>query len=34
MECVTSSRAHPVIVGGHLSLRYDDNLDCLNVKAQ
>ena len=28
------SRAHPVIVGGRLYLRYDENLYCFNVKAQ
>jgi len=28
------SRANPVVVGGRLYLRYDDNLYCFNVKAQ
>ena len=28
------SRAHPVIVGGRLYLRFDENLYCFNVKAQ
>jgi len=28
------SWAHPVVVGGRLYLRYDDNLYCFNVKAQ
>jgi outer membrane protein assembly factor BamB len=27
------SRAHPVIAGGRLYLRYDDNLYCFDVKA-
>jgi len=28
------SWAHPVVIGGRLYLRYDDNLYCFNVKAQ
>ena len=28
------SWAHPVVVGGRLYLRYDDNLYCYDVKAQ
>jgi len=28
------SRAHPVVFGGRLYLRYDDNPYCFNVKAK
>jgi hypothetical protein len=29
-----TSRAHPVITGGRMYIRYDDNLYCFDVKAK